>query len=95
MKNKLNIFLQSVKIFKLLSYFSSIATAVVGTECNQAYITLEDTLDSITGVQRFCGNVLSDTNDDTTAGAVTSEYFIECIFSTLGNSRVRVFLSTS
>jgi len=50
----------------------AIATAVVGTECNQAYITLEDTLDSITGVQRFCGNVLSDTNDDTTAGAVTS-----------------------
>jgi len=47
------------------------ATAAVGTDCNQAYITIEDTAGTA-GLQRFCGNVLSDTNDDTTAGAVTS-----------------------
>ena len=43
-----------------------------GTDCAQAYITVEDTA-GIAGLQRFCGNVLSDTNDDTTAGAVTSK----------------------
>ena len=47
--------------------------AAVGTDCNQAYITIEDTAGTA-GLQRFCGNVLSDTNDDTTAGAVTSKY---------------------
>ena len=47
--------------------------AAVGTDCSQAYITIEDTAGTA-GVQRFCGNVLSDTNDDTTAGAVTSKY---------------------
>ena len=52
---------------------SMVLIAIVGTNCNQAYITIEDTAGTA-GLQRFCGNVLSDTDTDTTAGAVTSKY---------------------
>ena len=62
--------------------------AAVGTDCNQAYITIEDTAGTA-GLQRFCGNVLSDTNDDTTAGAVTSKYLTAFFFETGAMPMVR------
>jgi hypothetical protein len=63
--------------------------AAVGTDCAQAYITIEDTAGTA-GLQRFCGNVLSDTNDDTTAGAVTSKYLKQMVFLKLVHTEYQV-----